>query len=270
VSEHDRKEHAGSGEAERVVVRDKRRIDPVTGQLRTPPAEEAAGAAAGPDQPGSQSGEAAPESAPSQSGPSPAEQELAAQLAERTADLQRITAEYANYRRRVERDREAMLVSTRAQIVGELLTILDDLERAEAHGDLTGAFKAVGDKLVATVQKLGLEGFGHEGEPFDPSVHEAVQHETTDATGPVTTVIASVLRRGYRIGDRMLRPAMVTVVDRVEEITAEEASTEETTAAQTTEQTGTAEAQASGPTSEQDATQAADQGSNAGQGPEQA
>jgi molecular chaperone GrpE len=208
VSDHDRNEHAPQGEAERVVVRDRRRIDPVTGQVRTPPAAEAAAGAA-------QAAEDAPQ--PEPAGPSVAEVELASQVAERTADLQRITAEYANYRRRVDRDRESVLTSARAQFVGDLLTVLDDLERAEAHGDLTGAFKAVGDKVVAVVQKLGLEAFGHEGEPFDPSVHEAVQHEPSEATGPTTTVVAAVLRRGYRIADRVLRPAMVTVTDRADD-----------------------------------------------------
>ena len=120
------------------------------------------------------------------------------------------------------RDREGVLTSARAQFVGELLTVLDDLERAEAHGDLTGAFKAVGDKVVGVVQKLGLEAFGHEGEPFDPVVHEAVQREPSDATGPTTTVVRSVLRRGYRIGDRVLRPAMVTVTDRADDPGADE------------------------------------------------
>ncbi len=110
--------------------------------------------------------------------------ELAAQVAERTADLQRVSAEYANYRRRVDRDRESVLVSARVQFVSELLTVLDDLERADAHGDLTGPFKAVADKLIAVVQKLGLEAFGLEGEPFDPSVHEAVQHDPTSVAGP--------------------------------------------------------------------------------------
>ena len=89
------------------------------------------------------------------------------------------SAEYANYRRRVDRDREAVLVGARLQFVSELLTVLDDMDRAEAHGDLTGPFKAVADKLMAVVQKLGLEPFGLEGEPFDPAVHEAVQHETS-------------------------------------------------------------------------------------------
>ena len=141
-------------------------------------------------------------------------------MAERTADLQRLSAEYANYRRRVDRDREAVLVNARAQFVGELLTVLDDVERAGRHGDLVGPFKSVADKLVSVVQKLGLEPFGTEGEPFDPAVHEAVQHEPSDATGPTVTVLSAVLRRGYRIGDRVLRPAMVTVADRADDGTA--------------------------------------------------
>ncbi len=99
---------------------------------------------------------------------------------------------------------------------------LDDVERAGAHGDLTGPFKSVADKLVSVVQKLGLEPFGTEGEPFDPSVHEAVQHETADATGPTVTVLSAVLRRGYRIGDRVLRPAMVAVTERADDGTATE------------------------------------------------
>jgi molecular chaperone GrpE len=148
--------------------------------------------------------------------------ELTAEVAERTADLQRLSAEYANYRRRVDRDRETVLVNTRAQFVGELLTVLDDVERAGAHGDLTGPFKSVADKLVSVVQKLGLEPFGTEGEPFDPSVHEAVQHESADVTGPTVTVLSAVMRRGYRIGDRVLRPAMVGVVDRADDGTTTE------------------------------------------------
>jgi len=119
-----------------------------------------------------------------------------------------------------------VLVNTRAQFVGELLTVLDDVERAGTHGDLVGPFKSVADKLVSVVQKLGLEPFGTEGEPFDPSVHEAVQHESADVSGPTVTVLASVMRRGYRIGDRVLRPAMVGVVDRADDGTATEAPSE--------------------------------------------
>jgi molecular chaperone GrpE len=200
---------SSSEDGERVVVRDRRRIDPLTGEVRAPgeespgvaPADASAAAPAAPDDDARVA-------------------ELTAEVAERTADLQRLSAEYANYRRRVDRDRETVLVGARAQFVGELLTVLDDLDRADAHGDLTGAFKAVADKLVAVVQKLGLEPFGTEGEPFDPSVHEAVQHEPADVAGPTVTVISTVLRRGYRIGDRVLRPAMVTVADRADDGTA--------------------------------------------------
>ena len=207
--------HPDSEDGERVVVRDRRRIDPETGAVRTPDGESLS--------PGS---EEPPSRAAEPQADIPADDprvvELTAEVAERTADLQRLSAEYANYRRRVDRDREAVLVNARAQFVGELLTILDDVERAGTHGDLTGPFKSVADKLVSVVQKLGLEPFGVEGEPFDPSVHEAVQHESADVAGPTVTVLASVLRRGYRIGDRVLRPAMVGVVDRADDGTTTE------------------------------------------------
>jgi molecular chaperone GrpE len=122
-----------------------------------------------------------------------------------------VHAEYANYRKRVERDREAVITLAKAQVVGELLAVLDDLERAEAHGDLTGALKAVADKLSAALNKVGLIPFGHEGEEFDPGVHEAVQHSTSpDVAGPTVT---AVLRRGYKFGERILRPALVAVTD---------------------------------------------------------
>lgn len=208
MTAHDRSERAGNGgDGERVVVRDRRRVDPVTGEVRVP---------ADPAHAQEQAGAATPEP----DAGSPPAAELAAQVAERTADLQRVSAEYANYRRRVDRDREAVLVTARVQFVSELLTVLDDLERADAHGDLVGPFKSVADKLIAVVQKLGLESFGLEGEPFDPSVHEAVQHEPAEVTGPSVTVVASVLRRGFRMADRVLRPAMVTVVDRADDGTA--------------------------------------------------
>ena len=205
----DPKRQSESDDGERVVVRDRRRIDPVTGAVRTPDGDGPSGAApaAAPDVPAADDSRVA---------------ELTAEVAERTADLQRVSAEYANYRRRVDRDRETVLVNARAQFVGELLTVLDDVERAGAHGDLTGPFKSVADKLVSVVQKLGLEPFGSEGEPFEPSVHEAVQHEVADVTGPTVTVVSAVLRRGYRIGDRVLRPAMVTVTDRADDGTTTE------------------------------------------------
>jgi molecular chaperone GrpE len=111
-----------------------------------------------------------------------------------------------------------VLANARAQFVGELFTVLDDLDRAQAHGDLTGPFKSVADKIVAVVGKLGLESFGDVGELFDPAVHEAVQHEESDVDGAgrgaTVTVVSAVLRKGYRLADRVLRPAMVVVVDR--------------------------------------------------------
>jgi molecular chaperone GrpE len=207
---NDRSAHNGDSngaDAERVVVRDRRRVDPDTGEVRAPAGEP------GQAGPGEQGGSHA---APKGDDPAldHAVVELTAQLEERTADLQRVSAEYANYRRRVDRDRESVLVGARVSFVSELLTVLDDIDRAEQHGDLTGPFKAVADKLGAVVQKLGLESFGLEGEPFEPSVHEAVQHDPSPAPGPTVTVVSSVLRRGYRIADRVLRPAMVTVADR--------------------------------------------------------
>jgi molecular chaperone GrpE len=178
-------------------VRDRRRIDPQTGQVRAHEEETGAAATA-----------AAPE--PPVTEPNP-EAELKVQLEERTADLQRLQAEYANYRKRIDRDREVVVTKAKSEVATELLAVLDDVERAEQHGDLTGAFKSVADKLVAALLKVGLEPFGHDGEPFDPSVHEAVQHSTSpEVAGPTVT---AVLRRGYRFGDRVLRAALVAVTD---------------------------------------------------------
>ncbi|MGP4016735.1 nucleotide exchange factor GrpE [Saccharopolyspora sp. 5N708] len=198
------------GEQEPVVVRDRRRIDPVTGQRRVPaPNGEETQVAE------SMSGtldEAVVKAAEQQAEQPQAESaELQQQVDELTADLKRVTAEYANYRKRVERDREAVIAAAKASVAADLLTVLDDLERAEAHGDLNGAFKAVADKLITALNSAGLEPFGEEGDEFDPSVHEAVQHTTSpDVSGPTVT---AVLRRGYRFADRLLRPAMVAVTD---------------------------------------------------------
>ncbi|MFI9006866.1 nucleotide exchange factor GrpE [Actinosynnema sp. NPDC053489] len=207
-----------------VVVRDRRRIDPETGQVRqaAPDEEARAEAVAEPEGGGKHAAPEAPDDA--QAVAVDPSVELKAQLDERTADLQRLTAEYANYRKRVERDRELVITTAKAQVAGELLGVLDDVERAGAHGDLTGAFKAVADKLVSALHGTGLEPFGHEGEEFDPSVHEAVQHSTSpDVTGPTVT---AVLRRGYRFGERVLRPALVAVTDH--EPAAEQAAGEQT------------------------------------------
>jgi molecular chaperone GrpE len=131
-------------------------------------------------------------------------------LAERTADLQRVSAEFANYRRRVERDRQAVIDAAKASVVMDLLIVLDDLDRARTHGDLeSGPLKSVADKLSGALTKVGLQAFGTEGDPFDPALHEAVQHEG-DGSNPVVGI---VMRKGYRLGERVLRHALVGVVD---------------------------------------------------------
>ncbi len=137
---------------------------------------------------------------------------ISSELAERTADLQRLTAEYANYRRRVERDRKSAIDGAKAAMAAELLPVLDDLDRARAHGDLeSGPLKSVADKLVDALRKTGLEEFGVTGEPFDPTLHEAVQHEGDGHN----QVLGVVMRKGYRFGERVLRPALVGVTDAV-------------------------------------------------------
>jgi molecular chaperone GrpE len=133
-----------------------------------------------------------------------------AQLAERTADLQRVTAEYANYRRRTERDRVGIGEAARADVAASLLPIRDDLDLAEQHGDLNGPLKAVADKLDSVLAGLKVETFGAEGDEFDPSKHEAVQ----DTSSGDDKAVGTVLRKGYRMGDRVLRTAMVVIADR--------------------------------------------------------
>lgn len=134
---------------------------------------------------------------------------IEAELAERTEDLQRVTAEYTNYRRRVERDRASVITGAKAEVAAELLPILDDLEMAEQHGDLTGPLKSMSDKLQSVMASMKVEKFGEEGDEFDPNCHEAVQ----DTSNGDDKVLATILRRGYRLGDRVLRNAMVIIGD---------------------------------------------------------
>ncbi len=133
------------------------------------------------------------------------------QLAERTEDLQRVTAEYANYRRRVERDRSLVVDQAAERFAGQLFPIVDDIERARDHGDLTGAFKVVADRVLGLLDGLGVTAFGQAGDPFDPSLHEAVLHDTSPEVSVPTAT--TVLRPGFRRGDRVLRTAMVGVTD---------------------------------------------------------
>ncbi|MCQ4081668.1 nucleotide exchange factor GrpE [Streptomyces sp. RB6PN25] len=136
---------------------------------------------------------------------------LRGQLAERTADLQRLQAEYQNYRRRVERDRIAVREVAIANLLGELLPVLDDIGRAREHGELVGGFKSVGESLETVVAKMGLQQFGKEGEPFDPLVHEALMHSYSPDVSETTCV--QILQPGYRIGERTIRPARVAVAE---------------------------------------------------------
>lgn len=132
-------------------------------------------------------------------------------LAERTADLQRLQAEYVNYKRRVDRDRELVKENSTFKVLSSLLPVLDDMDRAREHGELEGGFKAVADSLELIVAGLGLVKFGEPGDEFDPNLHEALMHSLSpDVT---TTTCQNIVISGYRIGDRVVRPARVTVVD---------------------------------------------------------
>ncbi len=177
-------------------VTDRRRVDPDSGEVRQP-----ADPAGAPDPLLAEAVEAAL-----------VEAEVGAaeeKLAELTADLQRVHAEYANYRKRVERDRELIKSNAIGGVLAELLSILDDVDRARQHSELDGAFKSVGESLESLVTRLGLERFGTAGEPFDPNIHEALTHEASDEVSEPTVV--AVYQPGYRYSDRVLRPARVAV-----------------------------------------------------------
>jgi molecular chaperone GrpE len=191
------------------VVRDKRRIDPETGELRQPqvnvtdiPTEGSVPAGTVPP--------AGDDTVDVTDGSG-----LADQLAERTADLQRLQADYANYRRRVERDRVATQELALAGVLANLLPVLDDIGRARQHGELEGGFKSVGEALEAMTAKLGLVQYGVEGDPFDPTLHEALTH-THSAEVSESTAVA-IYQPGYRLGERVLRPARVGVADPAED-----------------------------------------------------
>jgi len=200
-------------EQPRVVIRDKRRIDPVTGAVRVPAGEQPAGTLPRPNsEAGEQMSEQETPVAEQPAGPQAADGgELSQQLAERTEDLQRVTAEYANYRRRVDRDRSLVVDQAAERFAAQLFPIVDDIERARDHGDLDGAFKVVADRVLGLLDGLGATAFGQAGDPFDPALHEAVIHDTSSEVSVPTAT--TVLRQGYRRGDRVLRTAMVAVTD---------------------------------------------------------
>ena len=186
---------------EQVTVTDKRRIDPETGAVRH--------VASGPAPSGPAPGVAAASVS--------ADRATADKVAELTADLQRVQADFANYRKRALREQQAAADRAKATVISQLLGVLDDLDRARSHGDLeSGPLKSVADKLVSALNGLGLAAFGAEGDDFDPVLHEAVQHEGDGAEGS-KPVIGSVLRHGYRLGDQVLRHALVGVVDTIDE-----------------------------------------------------
>ena len=128
-----------------------------------------------------------------------------------TADLQRLQAEYANYKKRVERDRSLAHELAISSVLIELLPVLDDIERAQTHGELTGGFKAVADQIATTTERIGLTKYGQEGDLFDPQIHEALLHDTSaDVT---TSTATKILQPGYKFKERILRPARVGVTD---------------------------------------------------------
>ncbi|WP_150240393.1 nucleotide exchange factor GrpE [Nocardiopsis quinghaiensis] len=210
----------GDGDERRgPVIRDNRRIDPETGEVRDPETE-------GDDT------EEIPEVAEEEVVEADLEDDAPEvpdtpesvvtdainadeRVVELTNDLKRVQAEYANYRKRVDRDRVTVREMATAQVVSELLPILDDIGRAREHDELNGGFRAVGEALEATVTKLGLERYAEQGDEFDPNLHEALT--LVPVPGISTQNVIEVFQPGYRIGERVLRPARVVVGDPVED-----------------------------------------------------
>jgi len=234
------------------VIRDNRRIDPVTGQPRrgkhaaTSPAGTSGAGRPGPaaanlsgrhgrgkGNDNGAGGEAvidtSEETEPAAGGPSGADkaggsttgttgtgggaavEALRGQLAERTADVQRLQAEYANYRKRVERDRATVREFAVSSVLTELLPALDAIGIARDHGELSGGFKSVADQIQAAVVKLGLVTYGQKGDAFDPKIHEALTHTYSPDVAEDTCV--EIFQPGYKVGERILRPARVAVAE---------------------------------------------------------
>jgi molecular chaperone GrpE len=244
-------EGQATGETNGPVIHDRRRIDPVTGQVRhgkhaasKPAGTSGAGRPAGAPEPdAAASGQAATEangkpvsaeeevvtgrvvpeadtssaqntsaentSASDNASAGNTDAELQAQLDERTSDLQRLQAEYANYRKRVERDRVTVKEQAVASTLAGLLPALDAIEQAREHGELSGGFKSVADSLQTALGRLGLVTYGEKGDPFDPKIHEALT-STVSADVAEDTCI-EILQPGYKVGERILRPARVAV-----------------------------------------------------------
>jgi molecular chaperone GrpE len=217
------------------IIRDNRRIDPATGQPRrgkhaasspagATGAGRGGGAAPGPASPAGRHGksgddpDATAEEATAPTTTSPAGKEASAeaealrtQLAERTADLQRLQAEYANYRKRVDRDRATVREYAVSGVLTELLPALDAIGIAREHGELSGGFKSVADQIQAVMVKLGLTTYGQRGDAFDPKIHEALTSTVSPDVTEETCV--EILQPGYKVGERILRPARVAVAE---------------------------------------------------------
>jgi len=246
-------EETGSGP----VIHDRRRIDPVTGQVRgkhvaSKPAGTRGAGRPGPGALGDEAADSAETSGSARSAGSQEDQDtqetqkypeevpvvitqeaapgvrqqapaqdraedgklaadLEVQLAERTADLQRLQAEYANYRKRVDRDRVAVREQAVAGTLAGLLPVLDAIDQAREHGELSGGFKSVADSLQSATSRLGLVTYGEKGDPFDPKIHEALTSSYSADVAEDTCV--EILQPGYKVGDRILRPARVAVAE---------------------------------------------------------
>jgi molecular chaperone GrpE len=199
---------SGAGESEQhepVVIRDKRRVNPfgTAGEAGTVPPSPPTG--------NERANERGNEQGPDGSQESEEVRVLTTQLEERTADLQRLKAEYDNYRRRADRDRQAGADQAAAKVLSGLLATLDDIDRAAEHGDLTGPFQTVAAGLLTTLTSVGLERYGQAGDPFDPQVHEALVH--TFQPGLEGPTCVEIYRSGYRYAGRVLRPAQVVVAE---------------------------------------------------------
>jgi molecular chaperone GrpE len=181
----------GVTEAEGVKITDKRKLDPETGAPRSPSGEQET-----------------PVSEQDVANDSVVELDPVAEL---TADLQRLQAEFANYRKRVERDRETTRDLVVSNTLAELLPVIDDIGRARTHGELEGAFKSVGEALESTVTRLGLKPFGAPGDEFDPTKHEAISHEYSADVS--TSTCMNIFQPGYEFNGKIIRAAIVSVAD---------------------------------------------------------
>ncbi len=197
------------------TVRDRRRIDPETGEVR-PTQETASGGSAATGQDAGQPA-AAPTGDSDQLTSADIEiAELKASLADRTADLQRVQAEYVNYKRRIDRDRDVARTSGVEAVLRDLLNVLDNIRSAREHEELSAGFRAVSDEIERASLKHGLEPFGEPGDAFDPHVHEALMHShATDVNGePITgPTCVTILQPGYKIREKVIRPARVAVAE---------------------------------------------------------